>query len=338
MSKAILFQKCEELGIKDTKNKTKNQLLALIRCQVLTKKSPFQDKDQKFMEYKYKFDDVIKQLLSCIPKDKRRKVCDQCHDLGHNKLSQNCKININFNNILKYKIKKYILSEDCLNDKTIDEHCEDISIILNISPNKCKTIYNEIPIMELFDRYADIDLYFKNIKNLNKTCSQCNNIIINIQNNTCKTWKKEILCDKCWCMHSNCRNLLWQQIKAYKLIQCNVCLKIQTFDEERFHYDHLNMFNKGESICNMVNEGYDIKEIYNEIDKCQILCLNCHHIITNIERKFNFIRFKCNLKIQLNNNEITEPEMDETMLKCQHIYDEKMNQVYNKLNSFLNEL
>ena len=43
---------------------------------------------------------MISQLLQKIPKDKHRKVCKGCHDIGHNMNSAICKLNIEKNNLL----------------------------------------------------------------------------------------------------------------------------------------------------------------------------------------------------------------------------------------------
>ena len=52
-------------------------------------------------KYKTNFNSVIRQLNEHIPKDKRRKVCKGCHDIGHNINGDDCKLKIE---------KKYMLS------------------------------------------------------------------------------------------------------------------------------------------------------------------------------------------------------------------------------------
>ena len=42
--------------------------------------------------------------------------------------------------------------------------------------------------------------------------------------------------------------------------------------------------NKEGNISDMVNKGYSIKRIQSEIDKCKILCLNCHAKLHNKEK------------------------------------------------------
>ena len=45
---------------------------------------------------------VLEELKKTIPKDKKRSVCKNCHELGHGIKSINCKINIDINNKLTF--------------------------------------------------------------------------------------------------------------------------------------------------------------------------------------------------------------------------------------------
>ena len=157
-----------------------------------------------------------------------------------------------------------------------------------------------------------------------------------IRTNTNHKWKDTIVCDTCWCTYKEERDALWLKIKSYKDITCQICAKPQT-SEERYHYDHVNMFTKSNSICTMVNEGIPIEEIYNEIDKCQILCLSCHHIVTNIENKLGFTRIKQLLTRKI--NQLSEEEYEAQRNHYQTIYEEKMKSIYQNVSTFkkLNE-
>ena len=91
----------------------------------------------------------------------------------------------------------------------------------------------------------------------------------------------------------------------YKPHNCVICSKIQKKGCDSFHYDHLNMFDKHKSVCDMVAQGENIGEIYKELDKCQSMCVQCHHIVTNIERELEFTTVKSNLTRRLTKNRIT---------------------------------
>ena len=95
------------------------------------------------------------------------------------------------------------------------------------------------------------------------------------------------------------------------------------------------MFEKGDSICCMVNNGDKICDICQEIDKCQVVCLSCHHLITDIERKFGFTRIKTSLTKKMNNEELTQEEYKDNVDYYQNIYKEKMEPIYNKLKLYM---
>lgn len=310
MNKSELILKCKELGIKGASSKTKDEIVCILE-------------KHKFIKENV----LMEELLSKTPKDKVRKVCKNCHELGHYSKSAICKINIDKNNKLKEKIKLYILSQNGF-DKTIDDYCNELSVLLDITPNLCKTLYNEIPLNDLLNRQINISDYLTT--KLSKQCNECNKMLLCIQANSHRIWKGTEICDTCWCNREEERDFMWTQIKIYKKTQCEICCITQT-SGERFHYDHLNMFIKGNSICSMVNDGETIEDIYFEIDKCHILCLPCHHLVTDIEHKFGFTRIKQTLTRKLNQSEITQEEYDTQTLHYQTIYEEKMNYIYEEL-------
>jgi len=326
MNKSVLLLKCKEMGIKGVGSKTKNEILLIMEEHAQKKEQPNSNITEN------KLTDVMKELIKNTPKDKRRKVCKNCNELGHNITSIDCKLIIDKNNKLTQKIKNYILLQDCLEDKNIEDYCVELSVLLDITPNLCKSLYSEIPLHELLNRQMNINIYLTKINQLSKKCNECKKKILCIQTNTHRIWKGHDICDTCWSKYEDSRKLIWEKIKAYKTIQCEICSSIQThINSERYHYDHLNMFNKGNSICSMINECINIGEIYSEIDKCQILCLSCHHIVTDIEHKLGFTRIKQTLTRKLNQSEITEEEYNKQTQYYQNIYEEKMKFIYKEL-------
>ncbi len=326
MNKSELLLKCKELGIKVSSSKNKNELLSEIE----------KHEQKKEQVNSNKLTDVLNELIKNTPKDKHRKVCKNCYELGHDTRSSDCKLIIDKNNKLKQKIKNYILSQDCLEDKIIEDYCIELSGLLGISPNLCNTLYTEIPLNELLNRQININNYLTSINQLSKKCNECEKNILCIRTNTHRIWKGNDICDTCWVKYEDYRKLIWEKIKEYKTVQCEICCDIQTHISERYHYDHLNMFNKGNSICSMVNECINIEEIYSEIDKCQILCLSCHHIVTDIEHKLGFTRIKQTLTKKLNSSEITEEEYNKQRQYYQNIYEEKMKFIYKELKQAFN--
>ena len=48
--------------------------------------------------------------------------------------------------------------------------------------------------------------------------------------------------------------------------------------------------------------------IFKEIDKCQVVCIICHHKITTLEQKLGFTRIKTNLTRMFNKGEMSEED------------------------------
>lgn len=336
MNRQELIQKCKDLGIKCISAKTKPELLQLIAShetppitvQQSTQPPSTQPSSQPIFAL------LMNQLTQQTPKDKSRKVCKQCHELGHAITSVNCKINIDHNTRLKQKIKTYISSQNCLDEKTVDDHCVELSASLGITPNQCKTLYSDIPLNELLDRKMDIAAYLQIIGQTAKQCTECTKTLVCIQTNTNRVWKGTDICDTCWSKHADHRDQLWEQIKQYRSIECAICSAKQHYVGERFHYDHLNMFDKDKSVCSMVNDGMDVADICREIDKCQILCLSCHHIVTDVEHRFGFTRIKQVLTRRMNQCEFSEEQYETEMAFYQKVYAEKMQNVYAELQIY----
>lgn len=278
-------------------------------------------------------DICFKELLKKVPKDKTRKVCKNCWELGHGITSVNCPENIRKQKILFNKVKKYVMATDVFSNKNIDEHIQELAEILKITPNHCKTLYNEISPLELLERPMDINLYIEQIKNLNTSCDDCGRCLTNIHAYTNRVWKGKVLCDGCWGKYAGERDELWGKVRKYKPLICVICELQKEYESQRFHYDHLNMFDKEYSICSMINECMDIDLIYTEVDKCQILCLPCHHKVTDIEHRLGFTRIKQGLTKQFNAGEITEEQYNEEKQKYNKIYKEKMMDIYEQLKT-----
>ena len=67
----------------------------------------------------------------------------------------------------------------------------------------------------------------------------------------------------------------------------------------RFHLDHINMFSKEKSVCEMIDAGDPDEYIKKEIAKCQLLCINCHTLVTKFEHRRGFIKKKRHLNKQI---------------------------------------
>ena len=266
-------------------------------------------------------------------KTRKPPLCSNCNQLGHSKSSTLCPINIENNNKLFKSIKDNILQTDIFDN--LNEIIDKLSIELNISNNKCDTLYRDIPMTELLNRPISIEKLKNILDNNTKDCYECKSNIICITDDTMKIWKNNMICDICWIKYTDDINDIWHKVRQYKSMICAICNKEQKHIKERFHYDHLSMFNKGNSICSMVNSGCNLEDIYKEIDKCQIVCVQCHHIITYIEDKIGFTRIKQNLTRRFNTAEITKEEYEKEKEYLNTLYIEKMYNIYELLKSAL---
>ena len=127
----------------------------------------------------------------------------------------------------------------------------------------------------------DIATYVEKIRSENKLCHVCNCELWPVEE---YIWKKTIICATCYEKHCTERDELWIAVLSQAPRKCKFCNKIQRHIHDKFHFDHINMFDKKDSICNMIKHSDDLADICIEIDKCQIVCISCHWIITNIER------------------------------------------------------
>ena len=271
---------------------------------------------------------VMVELTKVVNVDKKRKVCKDCVLPGHNNKRQLvCPIKIKEDNAKKARIKRYVMNIDCLGDYDDNEMFELLAKTLGITVNSCRTLYSEISPDIWINRRMDLDVFMKNIDKC--CCLNCGNVILEFSKN--RTWKGKIFCDYCWDSHKGEREIIWEEVYKYKKVQCYICNKVKSCKGERFHYDHLNMFDKVDSICCMVDRGDDMKDIILELDKCQILCLPCHHIVTTIEQRLGFTRIKSGLTRKHNNGEISDETYNSEKKRYQELYDLKIKSIYEEL-------
>lgn len=281
------------------------------------------------IRYHYK-KNVMVELCMLIHVDKKRKVCKDCGIPGHNNKTQLvCPIKKREDNIKRERVKKYVMDIDPLTECDSDEMFELLAKTLDISVHSCKKLYSELPPEIWLDRKMNIREYKRKLDKC--CCNDCGDVILEFSKN--RKWRGNIVCDYCWDSHRGERDIMWGEIKNYKKIVCCICNKMQRTKGERFNYDHLNMFDKSDSICCMVERGDNMKDILSEIDKCQILCVPCHHIVTSIEQKIGFTRIKTNLTRKFNNEEISEEMYNSEKKKFQVIYEEKMKSIYEQLKN-----
>ena len=72
------------------------------------------------------------------------------------------------------------------------------------------------------------------------------------------------------------REYVWNYLSTHPCVQCGESNPVVL----EFHHEH----SKEYPVSLMINGGYPIAKIQVEIDKCQVLCANCHRKITMEER------------------------------------------------------
>jgi|TARA_R100000655_G_scaffold21572_2_gene44144 hypothetical protein len=66
----------------------------------------------------------------------------------------------------------------------------------------------------------------------------------------------------------------------YEFKLSNPCIACGESNPIVLEFDHVDPKTKRNSVSNMATHGYSIEAIEKEIEKCVILCANCHRIKT----------------------------------------------------------
>lgn len=250
------------------------------------------------------------------------------------KIAKENNINLKSNNHWTEDEKSYIV--DTIKVNPLNINWSNIATHLKRSELSVKSMYNEIVSAKEHIECCILNINEDNILQIIKdnkhSCSSCN---INMYSNPC-IWKGCEYCDTCYYEKYNEESQqLWRLVREYSIRinknYCNICNKKATFDNSmssRFHYDHINMFDKSDSICKMVREGAQIDDIYDEINKCQLLCISCHSVVTKVEVICGFNRIKRQMTKEYNetNNEEIKNKLNKEYYE---LYNNFMIQVYN---------
>jgi hypothetical protein len=162
---------------------------------------------------------------------------------------------------------------------------------------------------------SDVKLTFDELKtkvqSLKQICDDCETAIYYEP----RKWKMLNLCYSC---HKARFIVLEKELGEYLTekghLSCKFCGKIRG-DPYDFHFDHINMYSKTGSVGPMLFSGCNIEQIKAEIDKCQLLCVSCHAVVTHMELYYGFIK--------------TKHRRNKTTRKYKEsIYDEYMGEVY----------
>lgn len=99
----------------------------------------------------------------------------------------------------------------------------------------------------------------------------------------------------------------------------------------RFHLDHINMFNKTDSVCDMLDRGCPESDIREEMGKCQLLCITCHSIVTRYEQRAGFHKRKAALTRLKNKHGVDSEAYKQLQSELCANYEEIMGAIYQRM-------
>jgi hypothetical protein len=136
-----------------------------------------------------------------------------------------------------------------------------------------------------------------------------------------RMWRGKRLCENC---HASSQKDISPELVEYiREIYSRGC----TFCDNkrgRFHLDHINMFTKISSVGEMMDRGDSAEDIIAEVTKCQLLCINCHSLVTRFELKRGFVL----KKKQLNKKILAGEDVTEIRTKLYDEYEDVMRVIY----------
>ncbi len=125
------------------------------------------------------------------------------------------------------------------------------------------------------------------IKGWSKHCARCNRDVY-----TMRVWGDGTVCGECYnVVYPLHRDALEAWVREAGPKECAFCGKVRGNPSD-FHYDHVNMFKKTGTVGRMLFDGVALERIKEEIRKCQLLCIDCHAIVTKMEHHLGFVYVK----------------------------------------------
>ena len=114
---------------------------------------------------------------------------------------------------------------------------------------------------------------------------------------------------------------------------CHICSKHKISDSY-FEFDHINMFQKKHSICELVYKGAQLQHILEEIKLCRLICKSCHYIITKLESLVGFTQAKALITRQLNEHD-SNPEQKDDIILLTQTYNDAFLPIYDLLRQII---
>ena len=183
----------------------------------------------------------------------------------------------------------------------------------------------------------DIDkvIDFHSVLNQESTtlCYECVKPLPKMKEDLYRIWKGNKVCDMCWANHEDERNELWDHVQQWKGIcdSCELCGIQRQHPGVRFQYASSNVFEKNDTICNMVMKGVSKECIETQLSMCKYICLPCHGFIGDIEKELPFMDIQKKLKDKRDHGIISNETYEKEMHVWSISYKEKMEKIYETL-------
>lgn len=229
--------------------------------------------------------------------ERKPPTCSHCLQTGHTKASKSCPLlgkdpapreDQKASN--RWTEQQEALLVDMVHNEPIEVDWERIARCLEREETPCKNRYRSLvtPLEEVRIRVSKVssDDIMALAEQEQSQCSTCSRVFYDAGH----VWKDSLECDECYATHNAKRRDLWRQLEGM-FSECIWCSR-KRVDGAVLQLDHLNMFDKSDSICAMVRRGESIEKMIEEASKCQVLCASCHALVTALERKLALHRAK----------------------------------------------
>ena len=146
----------------------------------------------------------------------------------------------------------------------------------------------ETPSVTKVDVTITEDEFCEIIYSMRRSCDRCGVEVYC----ALRKWGCQTICTACYdVVYPPHKKALNDWMETVGLKGCAFCEKPRINPSE-FHFDHVNMFEKKNTVGRMLFDGVDMDKIIEEIGKCQLLCTDCHAIVTKLEVRLGFTQLK----------------------------------------------
>lgn len=277
--------------------------------------------------------------------------CGHCLELGHNSRSPICTLKGKEPAPRPEKIpstkhwteeQKTTLVRLVTESGTIPPPWDKIAETLGHAESGCKKLYDElVPIEEQVLRNSACiteELITAVMSEMRWSCNVCESVYYH----SSKEWRGARECEGCYAAHTKEIAEMWERIDNYLALtsstSCLFCERSKHIIS--FNFDHVNMFDKGDSICAMVHRGDTYELIIDEIVKCQIICKSCHAVVTKLENVVGFQRIKLRTTRALNGTSesgetLSMEKVEEIHREARDLYSKTFAPIYPIIKAFV---